>query len=264
MDDEPEVIRQQMEVTRTDLTRKIEALENQVVGTVQNTTQAVSETVETVKEAVQETVSAVKDTVSDTVGTVKETMADTVSSVKEALDLRGYVEQYPWASFGAAVATGFVGGVMIESGQRARRRIGELHSHGEIPTSQGRRESNGRRYGPAEEFSPAARTVSYGAEPVRQDSWIHQLAQRFAPEIDKLKGLAIGALGSLVRDVVSQAAPATVRERLTPVIEDVTRKLGGEPVQGPLLGPEGETTAGKSSREREAFSEARSTRAATW
>jgi ElaB/YqjD/DUF883 family membrane-anchored ribosome-binding protein len=263
MDDEPEVIRQQMETTRTDLTRKIEALENQVVGTVQNTTQAVSETVETVKEAVQETVSAVKETVSDTVGTVKETMADTVDSVKDALDLRGYVEQYPWASFGAAVAAGFVGGVMIENSQRARRRIGELHSRGEIPTSQGRREFNGRRYGPAEEFPPAARTVSYAAESVPHDSWIHQLGQRFAPEIDKLKGLAIGALGSLVRDVVSQAAPGSVRERLTPVIDDVTRKLGGEPIQGSLV-PEGENTAGKSSREREAASEGRSPRAAAW
>jgi len=263
MDDEPEVIRQQMEATRTDLTKKIEALENQVVGTVQNTTQAVSDTVETVKEAVQETVSAVKDTVSDTVGTVKDTVAETVCSVKEAMDVRGYVEQYPWASFGAAVAAGFVGGLMIESGQRARRRIGELHSHGEIPTSQGRREFNGRRYGPAEEFPPAARTVSYASEPARQDSWIHELSQRFAPEIDKLKGLAIGALGSLVRDVVSQAAPGSVRERLTPVIDDVTRKLGGEPIQGPLC-PEGEDTAGKSSREREAVSEGRSPRAAAW
>jgi ElaB/YqjD/DUF883 family membrane-anchored ribosome-binding protein len=263
MDDEPEVIRQQMEATRTGLTQKIEALETQVVGTVQNTTQAVSETVETVKDAVQETVSAVKETVSDTVGTVKETMADTVDSVKEALDLRGYVEQYPWASFGTAVAAGFVGGLMIESSQRARRRIGALHSHGEIPTSQGRRDFNGRRYGPAEEFPPAARTVSYAAEPVPHDSWIYQLSQRFAPEIDKLKGLAIGALGSLVRDVVSQAAPGPVHERLTPLIDDVTRKLGGEPIQGSLC-TEGENAAGKSSREREAASETRPRAAQAW
>lgn len=259
MDDEPEVIRQQMEATRTDLTKKIEALENQVVGTVQNTTQAVSDTVETVKEAVQETVSAVKDTVSDTVGTVKETMVDTVCTVKEALDVRGYVDQYPWASFGAAVAAGFVGGVMIENGQRARRRIGELHSHGEVPISQGRRDVNGHQYRPAEEFTPAARTASYAAEPVRHESWLHQLTKQFAPEIERLKGLAVGALGSLVRDVVSQAAPGPVGERLTPVIEDMTRKLGGEPIRGPLLATEGDATAGKSSREREAVNEGRST-----
>jgi ElaB/YqjD/DUF883 family membrane-anchored ribosome-binding protein len=264
MDDEPEVIRQQMEVTRTDLTSKIEALENHVVGTVQNTTQAVSDTVESVKEAVQDTVSAVKETVGDTVGTVKETMADTVSSVKEALDVRGYVEQYPWASFGVAVATGFVGGVMIENGQRARRRIGELHSHGEVPTSQARPAGNGRQYRPAEEFTPAARTVSYAAEPVRRESWIQQLSQHFGPEIEKLKGLALGALGALVRDVVSQTAPGTVGERLTPLIDDVTRKLGGEPIRGPLLSTDGETTAGKSSRDREAPSEARPRAAQAW
>ena len=67
MDDEPEVIRQQMEETRSALTDKIERLEHQVVGTVQNTTRAVNDTVENVKEAVQETVSTVKDTVSGTV-----------------------------------------------------------------------------------------------------------------------------------------------------------------------------------------------------
>jgi len=264
MDDEPEVIRQQMEVTRTDLTKKIEALENQVVGTVQNTTQAVSDTVETVKEAVQETVATVKDTVSDTVGTVKETVADTVYSMKEALDVRGYVEQYPWPSFGVAVAAGFVGGLMIDQGQRARHRIGELRSHGEVPKGQSRREFNGRHHQPAEEMPPAARTVSYAAEPAPRESWFHQLTKQFAPEFDKLKGLAVGALGSLVRDVVAQAATGPVRERLTPLIDDVTRKLGGEPIKGSLLGQEGEATAGKSSREREAVSEGRSTHAPAW
>ena len=52
MDDEPEVIRQQMEVTRSDLTQKLEALETKVVNTVENTTCAVTDTVTSVKEAV--------------------------------------------------------------------------------------------------------------------------------------------------------------------------------------------------------------------
>jgi ElaB/YqjD/DUF883 family membrane-anchored ribosome-binding protein len=263
MDDEPEVIRQQMETTRSDLTDKIEALEHQVVGTVQNTTQAVSDTVESVKDAVQETVSAVKDTVTDTVGTVKESVAGTVMSVKEALDLRGYVEQYPWASFGAAVAAGFAGGLLLEGSHRARGRIAELHSHGEAANDRGRSESNGSQQRPAY-FAPTARSVPPPAEAVPdQPSWLHQLTQRFAPEIDKLKGMAVGALGALVRDMASQAAAGQLGDQLSHMIDDVTRKLGGEPIRGPLL-QKSDTADGKSNRDRETANEARPAVAQAW
>jgi ElaB/YqjD/DUF883 family membrane-anchored ribosome-binding protein len=258
MDDEPEVIRQQMEVTRTDMTKKIEALEQQVVDTVQTTTQAVSDTVESVKDAVQDTVSAVKETVSDTVGTVKDTVSDTVSSVKDALDVRGYVEQYPWASFGAAVATGFVGGLLLEGGHGARHRIAELHSHGEAANGYGREDLNGSRQA-HEEFRPTVRPASFTARPVEaESSWMHQLAERFAPEIDKLKGMALGAVGALVRDAVAQSASGQLGDQLSHVIDDFTRKLGGQPIRGPLWQKD-EATSGKSSRERETVSEARPT-----
>jgi len=136
MDDEPEVIRQQMEDTRSDLTRKIEALEHQVVSTVQSTTSAVTNTVESVKDAVQETVSAVKGTVSDTVCSVKETVSDTVEGVKETLDIRHQVEEHPWLMFGASVAAGYVGGLVLGGGGRAQGdRITDLHSHGEMYTA---------------------------------------------------------------------------------------------------------------------------------
>jgi len=46
---DPEVIRQQMEATRTDLTEKLERLEQSVVGTVEETTSAVTGTVKSVE-----------------------------------------------------------------------------------------------------------------------------------------------------------------------------------------------------------------------
>jgi len=260
MDDEPEVIRQQMEATRTDMTKKIEALEQQVVGTVQQTTQAVSETVESVKEAVQETVETVKDTFSGTVDSVKETMADTMSSVKEALDLRGYVQEYPWASFGAAVATGFVGGLLMEGDHRARRRIADLHSYGEPASDHGHSEFNGSRSSRRDYTTPASAS-SYSARPTETGpSWLHQLTEQFAPEVDKVKGLAIGALGALVRDFVTQSASGQLGGQLSQVIDDFTRKLGGEPIRGSLF-PSGTSATGKSSRDRETASEARPTAA---
>src|SRR5262249_3446394 len=139
-DDEPEVIRQQMEDTRANLTQKLEALEQQVVGTVQNTTEAVTQTVETVKEAVQGTVAAVKGTVGDTVDTVKET----VGAVKDKLDLAACVQQYPWSAFGASVAGGYLIGRLLGAGpQTPSHRIGELHSRGEPFFAHGRTSANG-------------------------------------------------------------------------------------------------------------------------
>src|SRR5262245_52369843 len=67
MDNESEVIRQQMEQTRSALTAKVELLEHQVVETVHGATAAVSETVGNVKDVVQETVQTVKDSVHETV-----------------------------------------------------------------------------------------------------------------------------------------------------------------------------------------------------
>jgi ElaB/YqjD/DUF883 family membrane-anchored ribosome-binding protein len=101
-DEQPEVIRQQMDQTRASLTEKVEALENQVVGTVHNATTAVSETVDNVKQAVQ-----------DTVETVKETVTNTVEGVKEALDVTQQTQRHPWGMAGGAVAAGFITGFFL-------------------------------------------------------------------------------------------------------------------------------------------------------
>jgi len=89
---------------------------------------------------------------------------------------------------------------------------------------------------------------------------LHQLTEQFAPEVDKVKGLAIGALGALVRDFVTQSASGQLGGQLSQVIDDFPRKLGGEPIRGSLF-PSGNSATGKSSRDRETASEARPTAA---
>ena len=59
----PDLIEAQMAETRQSLTDKVAALEDSVVGTMQNATAAVSDTVQSVKDAVGDTVNAVKDNV---------------------------------------------------------------------------------------------------------------------------------------------------------------------------------------------------------
>jgi len=98
VDNELEVIRHQMEETRTSLADKLGALESQVRGAVEDATHLVTDTAETVQE---------------TVHNVTDTVQDTVHNVAEALDLGKQVDRHPWAMMGGAVAVGFVGGMML-------------------------------------------------------------------------------------------------------------------------------------------------------
>jgi hypothetical protein len=58
------------------------------------------------------------------------------------------------------------------------------------------------------------------------------LAEKFEPEIAQLKGLAIGAALSIVRDLVSRSLPEQARQSLAETVDGFTTKLGGKPIQG--------------------------------
>jgi ElaB/YqjD/DUF883 family membrane-anchored ribosome-binding protein len=208
MDQEPEVIRQQLEQTRSSLTDKIEQLEQTVGDTVQSTTEAVASTMESVKDAVQ-----------DTVETMKGTVRDTVDSVKETFDVRRYFAQYPWAAFGTAVGVGFAGNILLGSGRHsaASHRIGEMHSRGQPATSAPPASHNG---------GTRKRTVA---------GLTNGVTQKFGGELEKLQGVAVGAAFGLLRDWIGRSAPHEVGAKLGEVIDDVTRRLGGEPFRENLL-----------------------------
>jgi len=221
----PEVIRQQMDETRTALADKLETLEQQVVDTVAGANTAVTETVATVKDAVNETVEVVK-------GSVQET----AESVRNALDLPRQMDRHPWLFLGGSVALGFASGWLV------RRTVGAIErpaARGEfIAPSVGRAgpDTNGRkdyphRPSPQEVLTPAPR---------QEASWLDSLGKEFSQEINKVKSLAIGVGVGVVRDMISQSAPEQLRPRLTEVMDNLTAKLGGETIRGPLLPPRSE------------------------
>ncbi len=84
MDDDPEVIRSQMDQTRSDLTEKLESLETRVAEGMQTTGAVVSDTMTSVRGAVQ--------------------------SVSESLDFRLQVQRHPWLAVGGSLAVGFLAG----------------------------------------------------------------------------------------------------------------------------------------------------------
>jgi ElaB/YqjD/DUF883 family membrane-anchored ribosome-binding protein len=222
MDPESEKIRQQMEQTRASLAEKLETLEHQVMGTVQQTTSAVNETVENVKEAVQETVGTVKDSVSDTVETVKETFS-----------LARRVERHPWTMFGGSVALGFAAGYLLEhSGSNTERR----REISRVPVSLSHL---------AVGAHPNGGRVDGAGQPARRSehSWMKAIREQFAPELNKLKELAIGTLIGVLRDAITHSMHEEIGSHLRDVIDSLTSKVGGQPIHGTVLGEAKESPA---------------------
>jgi len=195
VDNELEVIRNEMEETRSSLADKLEALESEFRGTVEGATSAVANTVEAVQE---------------TVATVKETVQETVESVKETLDIRKHVERHPWAMFGGACALGCLAGFLLGPRRRSRPPAEAAPSAPPIPTRNGA----GHRNGAAQKTS--ARTEEPGV---------------VESTFQELRGLAVGTLMSVLREVLSSAVPSSLAPDLAGVVDDLTTKLGGKPLR---------------------------------
>ena len=222
--DEFEAIKRQMEARRSSLAEKLEALECQVAETVQGVTSAVSN---------------VKDVVQDTVDTVKDSVQDTVGAVQDSLDVSLQVQNHPWIMLGGAFAVGYVIGQVLPDMPSSSRPMG-------VPPPQGRPTghdgpTNGISNGGTSNGGTARWPSSLASEapagaPAARPSWLHEIGQSFAPEIDKFKGLALGAALGLVRDYVKKAVPPDLGNQLAGMIDSVTSKLGGQPVRDNLAG----------------------------
>jgi hypothetical protein len=208
MVEDPEMIRTQMQQTRASLTEKLEALEHQVVHTVQEATCAVAETVDTIKEAAQ-----------DTVGTVKETVHDTVETVREAFDVKLQFQRRPWVMFGGSVVLGYLAGNMAARNPVRRASRFSVSSAAD-------REPDRRN-----EF------VEASAPPARNGVG-HKLREAIEPELDKFKALAIGALLGVVRDAAATAFQGEVGDQLREAFDHVTERLGGQTFKHPILSEE--------------------------
>jgi ElaB/YqjD/DUF883 family membrane-anchored ribosome-binding protein len=198
MNQEPDEIRGQIEETRSALTEKLETLEH----------------------GVKETVSEAKAAVTDTIENVKDTVKGTVETVKETLDIRCYVREYPWPMLAGSVAVGYTLGCLFPRSTNGDR-IAHLASNG-TPLESG----NGSMTTPEHQVTPRR---------APQKSKLSFLYEKFQPEIQELEGVAIGAIGALVRDLVKQSASEPLAERFGEVADRVTAKLGGRVMDKPLF-----------------------------
>jgi ElaB/YqjD/DUF883 family membrane-anchored ribosome-binding protein len=218
MENETDRIREQMTETRTALTEKLEALQEKVVSTVEGTTTTVAETVGTVAEKVQ-----------DTVNNVSESVHETVKSVKSAFDLTGQTQEHPWAMFGGAVAVGYLGGCLLPPLGSAAATAGQAGAAGEsIPSSTRASFATGAPAPTPSPPWPAGATPAQTAEP----GWLASLAEQLAPAARQLQGMALGAMTGLVGQAVLRSIPDNFRPQVADWIDELTRSLGGKPIQG--------------------------------
>jgi ElaB/YqjD/DUF883 family membrane-anchored ribosome-binding protein len=196
-----ERIQQEMEQTRASLTEKLETLEQKIVGTVENTTTAVNETVVAIKETVQETVATVQDGVKGSVETVK-----------DAFDIPSQVQKNPWTMVGGSVALGFCLGSLF---LRATRPPTVVQSIAPVVSNPGN--VNYRTQAPVP--APTAATVQQPEKP-----------GMFEEEVNKIKGLALGVLFGTARELIVSNVPPQLGEQIKDVVDNVTRKVGGEPL----------------------------------
>jgi len=195
VDNELEVIRNEMEHTRSSLADKLEALESEFRGTVEGASNAV--------ESVQEAVANVKESVQETVETVKETF-----------NVSKHVERHPWAMFGGAFMLGCFAGAMLGRSRRPRTSRSEdrpafVAEPAQQPVA---RNGHGSRNGASKK-----ETETSTEEP-----------GPFQPVLQSLKGLAVGTLMGVLRDTIVNAAPSNLAPDLARVVDDMTTRLGGK------------------------------------
>jgi phage-related protein len=265
MAEEPEVIQHELEETRHALAEKLEAIGEKISGTVETVSEAVSsvtETVSSVTETVEGTVQTVAETLSGAVEGVKETVSsvgekatETVEAVRQAFNLSDQISRRPWAWFGSSVALGFLAGKIFAP--RAHHtpeassfiRGGGGYSMREEPAAPQQHWGNGYRptdgttnYEALGGQSPSMVSgltsgLSSGVSSVTSgvSSMVGNLAHQFEPELNQLKEMALGALFGVVRDMVSQSVPESLKDQVQGVFNNITEKVGGKPIQGTVL-----------------------------
>jgi ElaB/YqjD/DUF883 family membrane-anchored ribosome-binding protein len=196
MDPQPDLIRQQIDQTRSSLTDKLETLEAEVKGTVQSA----RETVECAKETVQETISSVKESVNS----AKET-------VKHTFDIPYQVDRHPWFMLGLSLASGAVAGALLASRMDGGRRVARplAGSSAEPPVPVGISEPDYRR-GPTANGAGGA-------------GFMEKLTGRFGNEFEKVKDLAIETLVGVAGEAARKAIPALAR-----AVEDMLVRAAAE------------------------------------
>jgi len=180
--------------SETEMIRRQMAVRRATLGDKLDTLeQKIVDTVQAANDAVRETVRDAKSGVDDTVQAVRESVQASVASVHESLDIQAQVDRHPWGMFAASITAGFVAGLLLNR-------------------------DHGRNLG----------SGTSATSPAQGTSLIDNLSQTFAPEIQQLKSLAIGAAVGFLRDKISQSLPDSMRSQVAEMMDNAATRLSGD------------------------------------
>lgn len=151
--------------------------------------------------------------VSGTVRTVK----DSVNTVRDTFDPKLQVRRRPWTFLAGATALGFLLGSRssnYRAGHPARNGRNESASRARVAAHKPNDGTNG---------ADAAR-LSAATAP----SWLAGLGNTFKPEITALRGVAVGMLVELVREIITKQAPKPMAQSVGDANNVSNGKLEGQ------------------------------------
>jgi hypothetical protein len=74
--------------------------------------------------------------------------------------------------------------------------------------------------------------------------WISKFTSRFGSELEALKGLAVGTTLGVMRDMIVNGLPQSLKRDVTDLMNNLTENLGGKTIHGPVFEEESqESTA---------------------
>lgn len=195
MEDTAEMIRQQMDETKLQLSDKLESLEHQVSDTVQSTGTAVNATVAAVQETVETVTGAVQDA---------------VQSVSNALDVRRQFDRHPWLVLGGAAVAGYLAYEFLA--RPAKKPVPLTPEALPQPALPADNVADANRPPAVESAATSSAIAAAYQSGLEQSSW------------RELRSVAIGALIGIAQDVAAHAVPQ--------VLDYLAARRTGQPPRG--------------------------------
>jgi len=197
--------------TRESLTEKLQIIEDKVADTVHGVT---------------ETVQGATSAVAETVETIKGTVAESVDTVKGWFDLPGHVDRHPWLMMGGSMALGYLVESLVHQAMApsTSHMTAAMSTQSNQPQPSSSRTADLKLHHTGNGHRPKRRQESSGAA--------SSLFKTLAPEFGKLKSLAFGVILGTVREMISRAVPEHMGQQIKQIIDDATRKIGGNPIPG--------------------------------
>jgi ElaB/YqjD/DUF883 family membrane-anchored ribosome-binding protein len=178
---------------------------------MRQTRSSLTDKIDALEGTVKNTVDEAKSAVTDTVEGVKETVAN----VKESLDIRQHVERRPWLMVGGAFAAGYVGGCLM----------GPSHDQ---PSEEFNEDSAGMASTGDVEDMPQSQHAY--PSPDHQEEEKEDEGGVLHDGLQMIKGLAVGTLMGLLRQLAVQSLSSSLRSEVVNVVDHLTTRLGGKPI----------------------------------